>query len=175
MNCALLLGSCFVPESQHLSAARASNLNLNLRLVPDLLSCELLNPATFLTYLLPDLCQPSRKEADLRENICTPARNLKSGVVLQSQARREIAAHKWDSSSTAETVFNVLGHLEISVTGLKEGTDGSTVQLMGIQQSMEPSEDLGPSTSQVYNPQPQPVYQISLPAAATHFLLDRKL
>ncbi|KAG7317770.1 hypothetical protein KOW79_018805 [Hemibagrus wyckioides] len=113
----------------------------------------------------------------------------KRWYVLQSQARREIAAHKRDSSSTgggppdkqlsqvAETVFNVLGHSEISVTGLKEGADSSVIQLMEIRQSMEPSEEPGPSTSQVCDPQPQSVYQISLPAAATPTpsLLDRKL
>ncbi|KAG7315618.1 hypothetical protein KOW79_020484 [Hemibagrus wyckioides] len=51
------------------------------------------------------------------------------------------------------------------------------IQLMGIQQSMEPLEEPGPSMLQVCNPQPQPVFQISLPAAATPTpsLLDRKL
>ncbi len=37
-------------------------------------------------------------------------------------------------SQVAETVYNVLGHSEIRITGLKEGTDSSMIQLIEIKQ-----------------------------------------
>ncbi|XP_039664292.1 uncharacterized protein LOC120563880 isoform X3 [Perca fluviatilis] len=116
----------------------------------------------------------------------------KRWYVLQSKAREEIAAHKRESSRTgggppakqlsqvAQTVFNILGHSETSITGLKEGTDSSMIQLVELQKcSTEPSaEEWGPSTSQVGDPQPEAPH--SLPSAATAAaptpsLVDKKL
>ncbi len=37
------------------------------------------------------------------------------------------------NSQVAETVFNVLGQSEVSITGLKEGTDSSIIQQMEMQ------------------------------------------
>ena len=36
-------------------------------------------------------------------------------------------------SQVAQTVFNILGHSETSITGLKEGTDSSMIQLVELQ------------------------------------------
>ncbi|CAJ1086730.1 uncharacterized protein LOC117269514 [Xyrichtys novacula] len=101
----------------------------------------------------------------------------KRWYVLQSKAKEEIAAHKRQCSRTgggppakqlsqvAETVFDILGQSEVSITGLREGIDSSMMQVIEMQQSMEPSEEPGPSTSQVYDPQPE-TSEFSLPAAA---------
>ncbi|CAM4640304.1 unnamed protein product [Leuciscus chuanchicus] len=83
-------------------------------------------------------------------------------------------------SQVAQTVFNILGHAETSITGLKEGTDSSMIQLVELQKcSTEPSaEEWGPSTSQVGDPQPEAPH--SMPSAATAAgpapsLVDKKL
>ncbi|RXN30179.1 myb SANT-like DNA-binding domain-containing 4 [Labeo rohita] len=71
----------------------------------------------------------------------------KRWYVLQSKAKDEIAAHKRESSLTgggppakrlsqvADTVFQVLGHSEVSVTGLPTGIDTSMMQALEVQQS----------------------------------------
>ncbi|CAL8281724.1 unnamed protein product [Gadus morhua 'NCC'] len=81
----------------------------------------------------------------------------KRWYVLQSKAKDEIAAHKRESSLTgggppakrlsqvADTVFQVLGHSEVSVTGLPTGIDTSMMQALEMQQSIEPSQEPGPS------------------------------
>ncbi|CAM4635266.1 unnamed protein product [Leuciscus chuanchicus] len=70
----------------------------------------------------------------------------KRWYVLQSKAKDEIAAHKRESSLTgggppakrlsqvADTVFQVLGHSEVSVTGLPTGIDTSMMQALEMQQ-----------------------------------------
>ncbi|KAA0723953.1 hypothetical protein E1301_Tti015358 [Triplophysa tibetana] len=70
----------------------------------------------------------------------------KRWYVLQSKAKDEISAHKRESSLTgggppakrlsqvADTVFQVLGHSEVSVTGLPTGIDTSMMQALEMQQ-----------------------------------------
>ncbi|KAK6324249.1 hypothetical protein J4Q44_G00065880 [Coregonus suidteri] len=70
----------------------------------------------------------------------------KRWYVLQSKAKDEIAAHKRESSLTGggppakrlsqvdNTVFQVLGHSEVSVTGLPTGIDTSMMQALEMQQ-----------------------------------------
>ncbi|KAA0725348.1 Pancreatic secretory granule membrane major glycoprotein GP2 [Triplophysa tibetana] len=77
----------------------------------------------------------------------------KRWYVLQSKAKDEISAHKRESSLTgggppakrlsqvADTVFQVLGHSEVSVTGLPTGIEPSMMQALEMQQSMETSQD----------------------------------
>ncbi|KAL3972585.1 zinc finger protein [Sarotherodon galilaeus] len=65
----------------------------------------------------------------------------KRWYVLQSKAKDEIAAHKRESSLTrlsqvADTVFQVLGHSEVSVTGLPTGIDTSMMQALEVQQRL---------------------------------------
>ncbi|KAJ7993491.1 hypothetical protein DPEC_G00272970 [Dallia pectoralis] len=111
----------------------------------------------------------------------------KRWYVLQSKAREEIAAHKRGSSRTGggqpakqlsqvtQTVFNIFGHSDTSITGLKEETDSSMIQLVVLQKcSPEPSaEDWGPSTSQMGDTKPEASH--SLPSAPTPSLMDKKL
>ncbi|XP_019215546.1 uncharacterized protein LOC109202462 isoform X2 [Oreochromis niloticus] len=110
----------------------------------------------------------------------------KRWYVLQSKAKDEIAAHKRESSLTgggppakrlsqvADTVFQVLGHSEVSVTGLPTGIDTSMMQALEVQQSMEPSQEPGPSSLPMRLPpepsaaatQDSPVDQTPFPSAA---------
>ncbi|KAL1005186.1 hypothetical protein UPYG_G00055680 [Umbra pygmaea] len=116
----------------------------------------------------------------------------KRWYVLQSKAREEIAAHKRESSRTgggppakqlsqvAQTVLNIFGHSETSITGLIEGTDSSMIQLVELQKcSTEPSEEeWRPSKSQMSNPQPEAPHSLSSAATApapTPSLMDKKL
>ncbi|KAJ8004120.1 hypothetical protein DPEC_G00155480 [Dallia pectoralis] len=78
-------------------------------------------------------------------NVRTSEDCEKRWYVLQSKAREEIAAHKRESSRTgggppakqlsqvAQTVFNIFGQSGTSITGLKEGTDSSMIQLVELQ------------------------------------------
>ncbi|CAL9695393.1 unnamed protein product [Knipowitschia caucasica] len=119
----------------------------------------------------------------------------KRWYVLHSKAKEEIAAHKRESSRTgggphakqqlsqiAETVFEILGQSEVSITGLREGIDSSMMQVTDMQQSMEPSEELGPSTSQIDSQPETSEFSLAAEAAAaasppaqTPSLQDRRL
>ncbi|XP_045068960.1 uncharacterized protein LOC123483303 isoform X3 [Coregonus clupeaformis] len=108
----------------------------------------------------------------------------KRWYVLQSKAKDEIAAHKRESSLTgggppakrlsqvADTVFQVLGHSEVSVTGLPTGIDTSMMQALEMQQrpmyfcSMEPSQEPGPSS---LPPEPSAAATQDSPADQTPF------
>ncbi|XP_030225079.1 uncharacterized protein LOC115552856 isoform X2 [Gadus morhua] len=102
----------------------------------------------------------------------------KRWYVLQSKAKDEIAAHKRESSLTgggppakrlsqvADTVFQVLGHSEVSVTGLPTGIDTSMMQALEMQQSIEPSQEPGPSS---LPPEPSAAATQDSPADQTPF------